>query len=112
MNATPGLSWKGLPGTNTLPYNTRSYKVVKRWVLALIFLFFLNEQVVEVLSKHAGLWITTNNDVFYSQATHITFICPMRFDAFPLDTQVISDTYLIENLPTGIEFIGRPGNSS
>lgn len=45
-------------------------------------------QVVEVLSKHAGLWITTNNDVFYSQATHITFICPMRFDAFPLDTQV------------------------
>jgi hypothetical protein len=45
-------------------------------------------QVVEVLSKHAGLWITTNNDVFYSQATHITFICPMRFDSFPLDTQV------------------------
>ena len=51
-------------------------------------------QVVEVLSKHAGLWITTNNDVFYSQATHITFICPMRFDAFPLDTQV---TILIIN---------------
>ena len=22
------------------------------------------------------------------QATHINFICPMRFDAFPLDTQV------------------------
>ena len=43
---------------------------------------------MEVLSKHAGLWITTNNDVFYSQATHITFICPMRFDSFPLDTQV------------------------
>ena len=26
---------------------------------------------------------------FPPQATHITFICPMRFDAFPLDTQVI-----------------------
>ena len=25
---------------------------------------------------------------FLSQATHINFICPMRFDAFPLDTQV------------------------
>ena len=54
--------------------------------------YFLNcpfyFKVVEVLSKHAGLWITTNNDVFYSQATHITFICPMRFDSFPLDTQV------------------------
>ena len=22
-----------------------------------------------------------------SQATHITFICPMRFDKFPMDTQ-------------------------
>ena len=43
---------------------------------------------MEVLSKHAGLWVTTNHDVFYSQATHITFICPMRFDSFPLDTQV------------------------
>ncbi len=30
-------------------------------------------------------WIPINE----SQATHITFICPMRFDAFPLDTQVI-----------------------
>ena len=55
-----------------------------------IFIYNLKTfKVVEVLSKHAGLWITTNNDVFYSQATHITFICPMRFDAFPLDTQVM-----------------------
>ena len=26
--------------------------------------------------------------ILYSQATHITFICPMLFDSFPLDTQV------------------------
>ena len=26
--------------------------------------------------------------IYYSQATHITFICPMVFDAFPLDTQI------------------------
>ncbi|XP_023344754.1 glycine receptor subunit alpha-1 [Eurytemora carolleeae] len=44
-------------------------------------------KVVEVLSKHAGLWITRNKEVMYSQATHINFICPMRFDTFPLDTQ-------------------------
>lgn len=44
-------------------------------------------QVVEVLSKHAGLWITRNKEIMYSQATHINFICPMRFDNFPLDTQ-------------------------
>ena len=49
-------------------------------------------QVVEVLSKHAGLWITLNNEIMYSQATHINFICPMRFDAFPLDTQVGQNT--------------------
>ena len=45
-------------------------------------------QVVEVLSKHAGLWITKDKEIMYSQATHINFICPMRFDNFPLDTQV------------------------
>ena len=61
------------------------YRQVKtKFEIYLVVIF----QVVEVLSKHAGLWITTNNDVFYSQATHITFICPMRFDSFPLDTQV------------------------
>ena len=47
-------------------------------------------QVVEVLSKHAGLWITRDKEIMYSQATHINFICPMRFDNFPLDTQVKS----------------------
>ena len=26
--------------------------------------------------------------IYYSQATHITFICPMVIDAFPLDTQI------------------------
>ena len=26
--------------------------------------------------------------LYFSQATHITFICPMLFDSFPLDTQV------------------------
>ena len=45
-----------------------------------------------MLSKHAGLWITLNNEIMYSQATHINFICPMRFDAFPLDTQVGQNT--------------------
>jgi len=53
-----------------------------------VFIYNLRTfKVVEVLSKHAGLWITLNNEIMYSQATHINFICPMRFDAFPLDTQ-------------------------
>ena len=41
-----------------------------------------------MLQRHAGLWITWHKDVMYSQATQINFICPMRFDDFPLDTQV------------------------
>jgi len=54
-----------------------------------IFIYNLKTfKVVEVLSKHAGLWITKDNEIMYSQATHINFICPMRFDAFPLDTQI------------------------
>ena len=55
---------------------------------------YLSNPFIQVLSKHAGLWITTSKDVFYSQATHITFICPMRFDAFPLDTQVSRSNYV------------------
>ena len=42
---------------------------------------------MDVLNKLAGLWIGADKSVMYSQATHITFICPMRFDKFPLDTQ-------------------------
>ena len=34
---------------------------------------------------------------FLSQATHINFICPMRFDAFPLDTQVTITFELEDN---------------
>ena len=53
-----------------------------------IYSKYVDYQVVEVLSKHAGLWITRDKEIMYSQATHINFICPMRFDNFPLDTQV------------------------
>merc|ERR1719282_1861211 len=53
-----------------------------------IFIYNLKTyKVLNVLSKLAGLWIDTEKKVLYSQATHITFICPMRFDKFPLDTQ-------------------------
>ncbi len=54
---------------NILVYNLKTYKVM------------------DVLSRLAGVWVYTNKKVYYSQSTHITFICPMRFDKFPLDTQ-------------------------
>ena len=55
---------------NILIYNLKTYKVM------------------DVLSKLAGLWILGDYTVMYSEATHITFICPMHFDKFPLDTQI------------------------
>ena len=62
---------------------------VKSLWLPNIFIYNLKTyKVIDVLSKLAGLWVYGNNMVLYSQATHITFICPMRFDKFPLDTQV------------------------
>jgi hypothetical protein len=45
-------------------------------------------QVIDVLSKLAGLWVNAHKEIMYSQASQITFICPMVFNTFPLDTQV------------------------
>jgi len=41
-----------------------------------------------VLSKLEGIWIDSNLEVMYALATRITFICPMRFNAFPMDIQI------------------------
>ena len=35
-----------------------------------------------------GLMISNGSKVWYSQATIITIFCAMRFDQYPLDTQV------------------------
>ena len=53
------------------------------WILPLI-----EFQVIDVLSKLAGLWVNSHKEIMYSQASQITFICPMVFNTFPLDTQV------------------------
>ncbi len=61
---------------------------VKDLWLPNIFIYNLKTyKVIDVLTKLAGLWIGADRSVLYSQATHITFICPMRFDKFPLDSQ-------------------------
>ena len=53
-----------------------------------IFIYNLKTyKVMDVLNKLAGLWVGGDYAVTYSQSTHITFICPMHFDKFPLDTQ-------------------------
>lgn len=54
-----------------------------------VFIYNLKTfKVIDVLSKLAGLWVNSKNEIMYSQASQITFICPMIFNYFPLDTQV------------------------
>ena len=43
---------------------------------------------LECLEKLAGLWVVEGNQLLYNQATHVTFMCPMRFNKFPLDLHV------------------------
>merc|ERR1712020_243998 len=51
-----------------------------------IFIYDLRSfTALNVLKKLAGLWIIEGNQVYFSQATVVTFSCPMRFDLYPLD---------------------------
>ena len=64
-------------------------ELIKNLWIPNIFIYNLKTfQTIDVLSKLAGLWIDARKRIYYSQATHITFICPMLFDSFPLDTQI------------------------
>ena len=42
-----------------------------------------------ILQKLAGLWVANSpekeRELFYNQLSHITFMCPMRFNKFPFD---------------------------
>ena len=64
-------------------------ELIKSLWIPNIFIYNLKTfKTIDVLSKLAGLWIDSRKRIYYSQATSITFICPMLFDSFPLDTQV------------------------
>ena len=44
-----------------------------------IFIYNLKSfRTIDVLSKLAGLWIDAKKRIYYSQATHITFICKLH----------------------------------
>ena len=44
---------------------------------------------LDVLSKLEGLWLNRELELIYAVACRITWICPMTFDSFPLDVQVL-----------------------
>ena len=35
-----------------------------------------------------GVWIIDGKDVFYNQFAQVTFLCPMRFERYPLDEHI------------------------
>ena len=36
----------------------------------------------------SGVWIIDGKDVFYNQFSTVTFLCPMRFERYPLDEHI------------------------
>ena len=54
--------------------------------------------VTENLNTFLGIWIDSNLEVMYALATRITFICPMRFNSFPMDIQVTPSNYTNMNV--------------
>jgi len=63
-------------------------ELVKDLWLPNIFIYNLKTfKVINVLSELSGLWVDSDKNVLFSQATQITIMCPMRFDKFPFDTQ-------------------------
>merc|ERR1719150_3199862 len=76
------------PNSTDAPMVPMNLEFIKELWVPNIFIYNLKTyKVIDVLSKLAGLWIDPNKNVLYSQATHISFICPMSFDKFPLDEQ-------------------------
>ena len=50
-----------------------------------------------ILSKLEGLWVdASDHSLIHALASRITFICPMRFNSFPLDVQVFAISTLQE----------------
>ena len=49
-----------------------------------------NKRYKNIVLFFLGLFVFNENLIVYSQETHITFRCPMRFQNFPLDTSCAS----------------------
>ena len=65
---TPEITWSFLISVNL--------ELINYLWIPNIFIYNLKTfQTIEVLSKLAGLWIDAQKRIYYSQATHITFIC-------------------------------------
>ncbi|XP_023323455.1 glutamate-gated chloride channel subunit beta [Eurytemora carolleeae] len=54
-----------------------------------IFIYDLKSfKSMDVLKRLAGVWIIDGKDVMYNQFCSVTFLCPMRFERYPLDEHI------------------------
>ena len=60
----------------------------KLWLPDVEILNLKEFETHSVLSRLEGIWIDREHQLMYALATRITFICPMKFNAFPMDIQV------------------------
>ena len=52
------------------------------------------------------MWIINGKDVFYNQYSTVTFLCPMRFERYPLDEHICrSETQKIDSVMKNINFL-------
>ena len=52
-----------------------------------------------------GVWIINGKDVFYNQYSTVTFLCPMRFERYPLDEHICrSENQKIDSVMKNIDF--------
>merc|ERR1712179_149012 len=64
-----------------------SFEITKDlWIPNILIYNLKTYKIINSLNRIEGLWIVTDKNVLLSQATHITFFCPMRFNMFPFDT--------------------------
>jgi hypothetical protein len=50
--------------------------------------YYRSFAALNVLKKLAGVWIVGGKKIIFNQACAITFLCPMRFDLYPMDSHV------------------------
>ena len=73
---------------NVFIYNLKSFsslQVLKRLAGDWPFLQFYIEDKLNCI---LGVWIIDGKDVFYNQFAQVTFLCPMRFERYPLDEHI------------------------
>ena len=57
------------------------------WVPDIYIYHLKSILVTRIFTQFAGLWVVNRTGILYSQETHVTFWCPMRFESYPLDQQ-------------------------